>query len=143
MNCELHSNFDGVSFDPRIVRAKIRLSLRRNMARTTTIVRYDWSLLNKRDIKENYMLLLRKKFDIQQKSEIYTPNDEYENLANAHQETAAECIPIKQRSKQRVALETIVVGTKRANVKTASKYNRRNPTNINAPKLKKCTKGIN
>ena len=68
------------------------------------------------------MLALRNKFDaLQEKSETLTPNDEYENFINAHLETAAECIPTKQRAKPRVPWETLAVRKKRADVKTASK----------------------
>ena len=43
---------------------------------------------------------LRNKFDaLQEKSETYTPNDEYKNFVNAHLDAAAECIPTKQRAK--------------------------------------------
>ena len=55
---------------------------------------------------------------------------------NAHIETAAKCMPTKQRAKPRVPWETLAVRKKHADMKTASKYNRRNPTNINALKLK-------
>ena len=67
-------------------------------------------------------------------TETHTPNDEYENFINAHLEAAAECIPNKQRAKSRVPWET-AVRKKRADVKTASKCNRKNPTNTNALKL--------
>ena len=66
-----------------------------------------------------------------------------ENFVNAHLEAAAECIQTKQRAKPRVPWETLVVRKKkkkkkkkRADVKTASKCNRKNPTNTNALKLK-------
>ena len=59
------------------------------------------------------------------------------NFINAHLEAAAECIPTKQRAITRVPWETLVVRKKHADVKTASKWNRRNPTNINTLKLKK------
>ena len=72
-----------------------------------------------------------------QKSEKHIPNDEYENFVNAHLEAAAECIPTKQRGKPRVPWETLLVRKKRADLKAASKCNRKNPTNTNALKLKK------
>ena len=50
-------------------------------------------------------------------------------------EAAAEWKPTKQRTKARVPLETLAVRKKCADVKTASKYNWKNPTN--ALKLKK------
>ena len=66
-----------------------------------------------------------------------TLNDEYENFINAYLEAAAECIPTKERVKPIVPLETLMVRKKHADMKTASKCNRRKPTNINALKLKK------
>ena len=84
------------------------------------------------------MLAVRNKFDaLQEKTEIHTPNDEYENFVNAHIEAAAKYIRIKFRTKSRVPLATLAVREKRADVKTASKCNRKNPTNTNALKIKK------
>ena len=78
-----------------------------------------------------------KSFDtLQEISETPTPNDEHENFVNVHLEAAAERIPAKQRVKTRVPWDTLAVRKKCADVKTASKYNRRNPTNINGLKLK-------
>ena len=133
MKCEAYFSFESVSSDHRIVRAKIRLSLRKNATRTATTIHYDWALINNKDIS-----LLRNKFDaLQKKTEILTPNDEYENYVNAHLEEAAKYIPTKQRTKSRVPWETLAVREKRANVKLASKSNRKNQTNTNALKLKK------
>ena len=84
------------------------------------------------------MLALRNKFDaLQENTEIHTPNDEYENFVNGHVEAAAKYIPTKLRIKSRVPWETLEFREKRADVKTASKCNRKNPTNTNAQKLKK------
>ena len=103
-----------------------------------TTKQYDWVLLNNRDIKDKYVIALRNKFDaLQEKTEICTPNDEYENFVNVHLEATAKCIPTKFRTKSRVPWETLAVREKRADVKTASKCNRKNPTNANALKLKK------
>ena len=83
--------------------AKISLSLQRYMAQTTTTIHYNWSLLNNREIKDEYTLTQRKKFDaLLEISETSTPNDKYENFVNAHLEAAAECIPTKQRARPRV-----------------------------------------
>ena len=77
INCEAYSSFEGVSFDHRLVTAKIRLSLRRNATRTVTTKHYDWALLKNRGIRDKYVLALRNKFDaLQEKTEIRTPNDE-------------------------------------------------------------------
>ena len=53
LNCVAYSSFEGVLSDHRIITAKIRLSLQRNAARTTTVL-YDWPLLNNWDIRDNY-----------------------------------------------------------------------------------------
>ena len=84
------------------------------------------------------MLALRNKFDaLQKKTEIRTPNDEYENFVQAHYKAAAKYIPTKLRTKSRVSWETLAIRGKNADVKTASKCNWKNPTNANALKLKK------
>ena len=138
MNCEAYSSFEGVSSDHRIVTAKIRLSLRKNTTRTVTTRHYDWALLNNRDIRDKYALELRNRFEtLQEKTEKVTPNDEYENFVEAHQEAASKCIPTKPRTKYRAPWETSEVREKRALVKTASKSYRKNPTNTNARKLEK------
>ena len=83
------------------------------------------------------MLELRNRFDALQKTEKRTPNDDYENFVNAHLKAAVKCILTKPRTKFRVPWETLVVREKCADVKTASKCNRKNLTNTNALKLKK------
>ena len=138
MNCEAYSFFKGVSSDHQIVMAKIRLSLRKNTTQTATTKHYDWALLNNRDIRDKCVLELRNRFEtLQEKTEIRTPNDKYENFVNTHLEAAVNCIPTKPRTKYRVPWETLAVREKRADMKTASKCYRKNPTNTNALKLKK------
>ena len=64
--------------------------------------------LNNGDISDKYELRLWNKFDaLEEKTETYTPNDEYENFVNAHLETVAECTPTKQWAKPRVPWETL------------------------------------
>ena len=114
MICEAYSSFECVSSDHRIVTAKIRLSLRKNAKRTSTTIHYDWSLLNNKDIRDKYVLALRNKFDaLHEKTEILTPNDEYENFVNAHIEAAAKYTPTKPRTKW----ETLAAREKRAHIK--------------------------
>ena len=135
MNCEAYSSFESVSSSHWIVTAKIWLSLRKTATRTATTKHYDWALHNNRDIRDEYVLELRNRFETLQKTEIRTPNDEYENFINAHLKAAANCIPTKPRAKYRVPWEMLAVKEKRADVKTASKCYRKNPTNTNALKL--------
>ena len=71
-------------------------------------IHYDWALLNNKDIRDKYVLALRNKCDaLQEKTEILTPNDEYENFVNAHLEAAAKYIPTKPRTKSRVPMGDI------------------------------------
>ena len=99
---------------------------------------YDEALLNNKGIRDEYAIALRNKFDaLQEKTETCTPNEEYESFVNDHLEAAAKYIPIKHRTKSRVPWETLAVREKRADVKTASKCNRNNPTNTNALNLTK------
>ena len=143
LNCEAYFSFEGVSSDRRIVTVKIWLILRSNTIRKTTIEHYDGALLNNRGIRDKYALTLRNKFDaLKETTETHNPNEEYENFVHAHLEAAVECIPTKQRAKPRISWETLAVRKKRADVKTATKCNRKNPTNTSALKLKKDTKWI-
>ena len=143
MNCEAYFSFEVVSSDHRTVTAKMRLSLRKNATRTTTTIHYDWALLNNKDIRDRYVIALRNKFNaLHEKTETHSPNDEYENLVNAHLEAAEKYIPTKHRTKSKVPWETLAVREKRADEKNASKCNRKNPSNTNALKLKKGTKWI-
>ena len=122
-----HIRIIGMLHDHRIVTAKIRLSLRKNDTQTTTAIHYDWALLNNKDIRDRYLIALRNKFDaLQEKTETHTLNDEYENFVNTHLEAAAKYIPTKLRTKSRFPWKTLGVREKRADVKTASKYNRKN-----------------
>ena len=114
MNCEAYYSFEGVSSDHRIVTAKLRLSLRKNVTRTATTKHYDWALLNNRDIRDKYVLELRNRFEtLQEKTEKGTPNNEYENFVEAHLEVASKCIPTKPTTKYRVPWETLAVREKR------------------------------
>ena len=127
-----------MSSDHWIVTAKIRLNLRKNATWTKTTTHYGWALLNNKDIRDKYVIALRNKFNtLQEKTETHTPNDEYENFVNTHLEAAVKYIPTKHRTKSRIPWETLAVREKCADVKTASKCNRKNPTNTNALKLKK------
>ena len=140
MNCEAYSSFEGVSSDHRIVTAKIRLSPRQNSKRTASTKHYDWALLNNRDIKDEYVIKLRNRFEtLQEKTEKRTPNDEYENFVNAHLEAAEKWIPTKLKTKYRVPCETLAVREKRALVKTASKNYGKKPNKHKCPKTKNGT----
>ena len=115
--------------------AKICLSLHRNVTQTTKTAHNDWSQLNNRYISDKYTITLRNEFNaLQEISEMLTPNNKYENFVNAHMEAAAKCIPTKLRTKQSSLGD---IKRKHDNVKTASLYNKKNPTNANALKLKK------
>ena len=119
MNHEAYSSFEGVSSNHRIV-TKILLNLCRNRGTNKQTTHYDWSLLNNTDNSDT--ITLRNKFDpLQEIIETLTLN------ISAHMEAATECIPTKLKGKHQVQ--------KQGNMKTASLYNKRNPTN--AQKFKK------
>ena len=106
LNCEAYSSFEGVASDHRIFTTKIC----RNTTQTTKTTHDDWFLLNNKDNRSKYTITVRNKFNaLQEISETLTPNDEYENLVNAHIDAAAECIPTKLRAKHRVLWETLEV----------------------------------
>ena len=70
-------------------------------------------------------------------SETHTPNEGYENFVNAHTKAAAaECIPTKQRAKNKNPWETLANEEKKDNVKTVSLCNKMNPSNAKLQKLK-------
>ena len=137
VNCEAYSSFEGVSSDHQIVTAIIRLSLRKNAKRTATTKHYDSALANNKDIRDEYVVELRNRFEtLQEKTEKGTPNDEYENFVNTRIEAAAKCFPRKPRTIYRVPWETLAVREKRAQVKIGSKSYQKNPTNSNVRKIK-------
>ena len=71
------------------------------MQETTKTTHCDWSLHNNKDISDKYTIMLRNKFDaLLEISKTLTPNDEYENFANAYIEAAAECISTNQPKSQ-------------------------------------------
>ena len=109
MNCEAYSFYKGVSSDHRIVAAKVRLTPHEQRQLSTMA--------------------------LQEKTEKGTPNDEYVNFVEAHHEAVSKCIPTKPRTKYSVPWEMLAVREKRALVKTASKSDRKNPTNKKARKL--------
>ena len=84
MNCEEYSSFEGVSSDHRIVTAKIRLSLRKNVTRTATTKHYDWALLNNRDIRDKYVLELRNRFETLQEKEEKIPQTTNMRISLTH-----------------------------------------------------------
>ena len=65
---------------------------------------------NKRDIGNKYTVTIGKKIDtLLEVFEKITPDDEYENYANAHMKATAECIPTKPKAKHRIPWETLAV----------------------------------
>ena len=77
---------------------------------------------------------MRSKFDaLQEKTETRTPNDEYENFVDTHLDAAAKYIPTKPRTKSRVPWETLAVREKCADVKTATKCNKKKTQQTQMP----------
>ena len=77
---------------------KIHMSLHRNKKQTVETSQYNWSSLANCDIRNQYTLTVRNKFDtIQETSASHTLNDKYENFVTSHKEAAGECITTKPR----------------------------------------------
>ena len=83
MNCEAYFSFEGGSSNQRIVSAKIHQN--------------NWSSLTSSNIRNQYMVTVRNKFDtFQETYETLILNDEYENFVTAHIEAAVNYIPTNQ-----------------------------------------------
>ena len=79
MNDEAYSSFEGVSFDHKIISAKICLSLCGNKKQADKISWYNWSSVASSDINDIYTAMVRNKFDTLQKTlGRLSPNDKYE-----------------------------------------------------------------
>ena len=67
----------------------------------------------------------------------YVPRMTNMRISSKHTSRQHKYTTMKLRTKSRVPWETLAVREKRADEKTASKCNRKNPMNTNAQKLKK------
>ena len=60
LNCVAYNTFVGVKSDHRIVTAKIRLSLRANIKKSSNTVHYDWSTLaTNADIQQQFTVSVK------------------------------------------------------------------------------------
>ena len=110
---------------------------------TVKTSQYDLSSLTNCDVRNNYTVTVRNKFNaLKKKSKGHTPNDEYESFFTAHREAAAKCIPTKPRIKCRDPWESIAIREKWDSIKIASLLGIRNPTNANAPKPEKAKREV-
>ena len=64
VTCESYSSFEGLCSDDRIVSAKICRSLRRNKKQIVKGSQYDLPSVSKSDIRNEYTVTVRSKFDI-------------------------------------------------------------------------------
>ena len=91
MNCKAYSSFEGVSSNHRIISVKIHPSLQRKKTQTVKASQYDKSSLTNSDIRNQYKVTPRNKFDtLQEISKRLTLDDECENFVTVHIEAAAE-----------------------------------------------------
>ena len=110
LNCGAYISFEGVSFDHRIITAKIWVSLCRNKKKTVITTHYNWSSLANRNISNKYIVTVRNKFHTHQEiSERHIPNDEYEKFVTVPMKTSAECIPTEPKGKCRIPWKSLVV----------------------------------
>ena len=137
MNTEAYNTFEGVSSDHRIVTTSIRLSLRSNKVKSESTPRYDWSSLKNTDIRDKYTIAVKNRYEsLLAEHEEPTPCMKYASFISAHDKAAAECIPMKPKSKRRVPWETEAVLKKRANVKALGKTKNERHTKENVSKFK-------
>ena len=117
--------------------------VQRNKKQTVKSTHYDWSSLTNSDIRNQYIVTMRNKFDTHQEtSERHTQNEDYENFVTTHIEAVIKSILIKPRAKCWVPWESIVVRKKQVSVKNSSLLNKRNPINASVQNLKKAQRWV-
>ena len=77
---------------------KMKLSFRQSKT-VSRRKNYDWSVLKNKEIKNNYTIELKNRFE-SLRIENETSTETYENLIQANKETAKELIPKKSKTKQ-------------------------------------------
>ena len=113
LNCVVYFSTEGVSSDHRIVKANIRLSVRRSKTKIAKTTHHDLSSLNNRYICNNYALTVRNKLiTIQEIAEALTLKNEYGNFFNTYMEESAEFLPTKLKDKCRIPWDTLAVRKK-------------------------------
>ena len=118
LDCNACLSFEGVSFNHRIISAKICLSIHRNKKQAGKASQYNWFPLTNNDISYRYMVMVRNKFNaLLVTPRRHTPNDKYENFVTNHIKAAAGCIQTKPKPKYRVLWESITVKEKWDNMK--------------------------
>ena len=121
LKCETYSSFEGVSSAHWIFTEKMHLNLCRNKKQTVQTTHYNRSSLTNKDIWNKCTVTTKNKFDsLREISETHTPNDNDENFLFAYIGVAAECIPTKPRTNDRVSLDSLVVMKQRDHMKIAS-----------------------
>ena len=98
MNCEPYSSFSSLSSDHCVITAKIRLSLRSNKPKTTTSSRYNWTKLRDQNRSNEFKITLSNRYQSLQDEN----NDNTTNTSFRCAHAAEECIPTRQKTKQKV-----------------------------------------
>ena len=138
--CESYNTFSSLGSDHRVVTMKMKLSFRQSK----TVSRgknYDWSVLKNKEIKDNYTIELKNRFE-SLRIENETSTETYENLVQANKETAKELIPKKTKTKQmNIANDQRVINA-RKNASNSVKLCFEDPNETNrlkCQKTKKCS----
>ena len=139
LNCVAYNTFVGVKSDHRIVTAKIRLSLRANIKKSSNTVHYDWSTLaTNADIQQQFTVSVRNKYNaLCLETDTNSPNTMYNNLVLSNENAAAECIPLKPKLKQKVPWESSAITTKKEKLQESAKLKNYVPTTFNKNNFKK------
>ena len=144
LNCEAYNTFVGVKSDHRIVTAKVRLSLRKNIKKTSIPTHYDWSTIaTNEDIRYRFTVSVRNKYEaLCLETNTNSPNIKYNNLVLSNEQAAADCIPLKPKIKKRVPWESIAVIAKRKELQKSAEMKNSLPTNKKKRKFKSLQKEL-
>ena len=139
-NCQSYNTFSSLGPDHRVVTMKIKLSFRQSK----TLSRgknYDWSVLKNKDIKDNYTIELKNRFESLQ-IENETSTETYQNLIQANKETAKELLPKKSKTTQMNIANNQRVINARKNASNSVKLYFEDPNETNRLKMQEDKKAL-
>ena len=132
-----YNTYESMNSDHRPYSIKLRLSLRANKTYKSKNVNYNWALLMRdENVREAYTIEVKNRYQVLQNlNEEMSANMMYENIIQAHNESAKQHIPIRKRQIKGNAWETIEVCDKRRSLHEAYEVNRKNPNSTNRLRL--------
>ena len=133
-NVEAYSSFSSIGSDHRIVTARLKLSLR-TCKTPPRRKAFEWNALrNNENLQQLYTVKILNRYD-QLCTEMQNDDNDvtgtYQNLMQANMEAANELIPLRKRSKRKIAANDPDVIAARQRVNTAFTNYEIDPTNEN------------